>query len=192
MGNLESAQAMEKTAEDLANEVGLNEEILRLWDAQKDHDAIARKTREDLKAIRRSLAERLHAMKTMLAQTGRSGRWASYLREHEIPRATADRYVRQHELTLVLSQEKRLSEAISPAPTDEDVRRLFRKLQSQMQKVLTNQDAAFTFVIEMIYGLPGINGDVLDEGVIVFRPKEDSGPIPESLGNSAQVRVTLP
>jgi hypothetical protein len=49
------------------------------------------------------------------------------------------------------------------------------KLLPQMSRILTTQRAAFIYVVEMIHGLPGIDGDVLDDGAIVFRPKERSG-----------------
>ncbi|MGB6688526.1 MAG: hypothetical protein WBE76_11845 [Terracidiphilus sp.] len=151
----------------------INQEIGRLWSAQKDRDATARRTREELKALRRSLAEHLHEMKGLLVQTGRGGRWASYLREHRIPRATADRYVNLHESTLASSGEKRLTEAI-PTSTEERVHLLFGKLLPRLRSVLTTQEAAFLFVCELICGLPDIQGDVTDSGAEVFRPAEES------------------
>ena len=169
---LESGQIPE-AAGNQSSEAEVDAEIVRLWSAQKDHAAAARKTREELHAIRASLARHLHAMKTLLVQTGRGGRWTSYLHEHRIPRATADLYVRRHELTLV-PPEKRLSEAIS-VPTEEDVSRFFHKLLPQMRRVLTTQSAAFSFVIELLHSVLDVDGDVLDEGVIIFRPKEGSG-----------------
>jgi hypothetical protein len=168
-------------------EAQVDAEITRLWSAQQDQAATARRTREELKAVKLTLAERLHQMKMLLVQTGRGGRWASYLREHGIPRATADRYVQKHELALMPPEPKRLSEAISK-PTDDDVQRLFQKLLPQMRRVLVTQNAAFTFVVEMIHGLPGLDGDVLDEGAIVFRPREDSESA-KSLQNGPPLQV---
>ena len=153
------------------SESEVSAEIVRLWTAQRDHAAAARQTREDLKALRRTLAERLHEMKALLVQVGRGGRWATFLRENHIPRASADRYVKLHELTLAPPEEKRLTEAISE-PTDEDVLRLFRKLLPQMRRVLITQDAAFTFAVELFHGLPRLDFDVIDEGAIIFRPKK--------------------
>ena len=164
-------------AEPRSIEAEVDAEIVRLWTAQKDHDAAARKTREELHAIRSSLAERLHAMKSLLAQAGRGGRWTSYLRENRIPRATADRYVLQHEKTLAPSEKKRPTEAFS-APTGEDLHRLFQKLVPQLLRVLTTQDAAFNFVIELYHSVPGLDGDVTDDGVIIFRSRENPAPMP--------------
>jgi len=160
-----------------SDETQVDAEIIRLWSAQRDQAATVRKTREELKALRCNLAERLHAMKTLLVQTGRGGRWASYLREHRIPRATADRYVQQHELTSAPPEQKRLSEAFI-APTGEDVERLFQKLASQLLRVLTTQGAAFSFVIELLHNVPGVDGDVTDDGVIIFRPGGNPVPMP--------------
>jgi hypothetical protein len=95
-----------------------------------------------------------------------------YLRDHGIPRARADRFVKQHEPTLTPSVDKCLTEAIW-VPTDENVGRLFRKVLPEMRRVLVTQDAAFFFVVQLIHNLPGIDGEVLDDGAIVFRPKED-------------------
>lgn len=165
------------------SESNVDAEIARLWSAHKDRAVTARDAREELKVLRRNLAQRLHEMKSLLVQTGRSGKWASYLRERKIPRATADRYVKEHELTLTPLGENLLTEAIS-APTEEDVLRLFRKLLPQMRRVLVTQEAAFTFATELFHGLPAIDFDVIDEGAIIFRPKEGSGSLtstPDSL-----------
>lgn len=158
-------------------EAEINAQIAALWSAQKDQAANARRTRDELKAVRAQLGERLHHMKASLVQSGRVGRWASYLRENRIPRATADRYVNRHEATLAPSSEKRLTEAIS-VPTEQDVYQLVRKLLPQMLRVLTTQEAAFTFVVEMVCGLPGIHGDVTDAGAMVFRPEENLVSVP--------------
>ena len=184
VGTLEGDQITE-VAVTCSDETQVDAEITRLWSAHQDQAATARQTREELKGLRRSLAERLHAMKTLLVQTGRGGRWASYLREHRIPRATADRYVNQHELTSAPPQQKRLTGAIS-APTDEDVERLFHQLEPQLLRVLTTQNAAFSFVIELFHSMPGVDGDVTDDGVIIFRPKEGSGTVPIPQASSAQ------
>ena len=159
-------------------EAEVNQQIAHLWSVQKEQAAAARRTKEELKILRRNLAERLHEMKSLLVQSGRGGRWASYLRGHKLPRATADRYVQQHEATLAPAEKKRLSEAFS-APTEEDVHRLFKKLLPNMRRVLTTQEAAFMFVAEMICGLPGILGDVTDAGAQVFRPEEEAISMPK-------------
>jgi hypothetical protein len=68
-------------------EATLSSEITVLWSAHQDGKAVAKRTRAELKAIRHSLGERLHAMKALLARSGRSGQWSAFLRESRIPRA---------------------------------------------------------------------------------------------------------
>jgi hypothetical protein len=51
------------------DEAQVDAEIVQLWSAQQDRAAAASKTRDELKALRRDLADRLHAMKTLLVQT---------------------------------------------------------------------------------------------------------------------------
>ncbi len=89
--SIQGVDQVEEAGETSESEVGT--EIARLWTAQRYHAAAARRTREELKALRRSLSERLHEMKTLLVQVGRGGRWATFLRKRHIPRASADRYV---------------------------------------------------------------------------------------------------
>jgi hypothetical protein len=149
----------------------LAQEIAALWSAQRDHAATARRTREELKFLRRNLGERLHQMKALLVQTGRGGRWSGYLREQQIPRASADRLVQRHEQMLVPVGENRLNEAI-PTSIEEEIEALFQKLRPTLLKVLTTQEAAFKFICEMVSGLPGVDGDVTDDAVLVFRPAE--------------------
>lgn len=101
-------------------EIRLGAEIDSLWSAHKDSKAAARRTREELRTLRRDLGEKLHTMKSLLALTGRSGRWAAYLRSHQLPSATVDRYVREHE-AILFPQSNRLSEALSE-PSEDEVR----------------------------------------------------------------------
>jgi len=163
-------QQMAEACHDETAEVVLTEEIATLWSAQRDHAAAARRTREELKTLRRDLGQRLHAVKVLLVQTGRGGRWAAYLREQRIPRATANRLVQRHEETLQPVTEKRLSETISPS-IEQEIEALFKKLRPQLLKVLTTQEAAFQFVVEMLW-LPGVDGDVTDKGALIYRPGE--------------------
>jgi len=129
-------------------------------------------------------------MKSLLVQTGRGGSWASCLREHRIPRATADRYVHQHEATMAPIEENRLNEAI-PLSTEDVVRTFFDKMLPRLQRALPNQEAVFLFVCELVIGLPGVKGDVTDEGAVIFRPAEDAvvtAPVEDTV---AQVLVAV-
>jgi hypothetical protein len=160
-------------AEERESEVSLSKEIVALWSTHQDGKASAKRTREDLKAIRSDLGERLHAMKALLARTGRGGQWASYLRQHRIPRTTADRCVRDHEENLNPGSKKGTSGAISE-PTEADVTKFFERLLPRLRSALATQQAVFDFVCHLLFDLPGVHGDVTDSAVEIYRPEQKS------------------
>jgi hypothetical protein len=137
-------------------ETRLRAEIDSLWSAQKNSKAAVRRNREELKTLRRDLGEKLQTMKSLLVRTGRSGRWAAYLRSHKLPRATADRYVREHEATL-LPQSNRLTEAVSE-PSEDDISQFVQKLLPRLRRVLTTNEAVYHFFDELILHLPPVDG----------------------------------
>lgn len=116
----------------------LTEEICSLWAAHQETNTAAKRTKDELKVVKRDLAEKLHAMKSLLTRTGRGG-WSGYLRSQKLPRATADRYVSRHESLLIPPAEKRLSEAITET-TEDGIRRLVRSLLPKLRPLLTSRD----------------------------------------------------
>src|ERR1017187_2898401 len=72
-------------------------EIATLWTAHQTCKFAVQRTTLELKDLRRNLGERLWSMKCILARSGRAGKWAAYLRTHQLPRATADRYISLHQ-----------------------------------------------------------------------------------------------
>jgi hypothetical protein len=168
-GNHQSVEAAECEPAERA----LAQEIGALWSAQRNQAAAVRRTRAELKTLRRDLGQRLHQMKSLLVQTGRGGSWSGYLREHRIPRATADRLVQRHEQALVPVGENRLNEAI-PTSIEQEIEAFFQKLRPRLLKVLTTQEAAFDFVCKLVCGLPGVDGDVTDDAALIFRPGKSS------------------
>ena len=153
------------------SEVSLSKEITALWSAHQDGKASAKRTKEDLKAIRRDLGERLHAMKTLLARTGRGGQWTSYLREHKISRTTADRWSREHEESRNPGSTKRTDGAITD-PTADDVKKFFQRLLPRLRSTLTTYDAVYYFVHEMHFKLPNCNSEMTDQGILVLGPTQ--------------------
>jgi hypothetical protein len=91
---LESAQA-ESEIEDR-----LKDEIRSLWSVHRVGKARAQPTKEQLKTLRLDLGGKLCELKATLVRTGRAGGWAAYLRSQDLPRASGERYIRQHELLL--------------------------------------------------------------------------------------------
>ena len=147
-------------------------EITALWSAHQDGKATAKRTRHELKELRRSLAERLHTMKTLLAHTGRGGQWTSYLKAHRIPRTSADRYVRDHEESLNPGSTKRPSGAITD-PTEDDVKKFFQRILPRLRCTLTSYDAVYYFVREMHFKLPNCNSEFTDMGIMVAGPTQE-------------------
>jgi hypothetical protein len=132
-------------------EANLMSEIKSLWSAHQIGKASAKHTKEELKCLRLDLGHKLCEMKSILARTGRGGGWAAYLRLHGLPRATADRYVGQHEASM-MPVTKRVRESITET-TGDDVRRLVRSLLPRLRKVLTTPSWVEWFLVEIAFQL---------------------------------------
>ena len=129
-------------------EIRLTEEIQSLWAAHRESKNASKQSKDQLKAVRDQLAEKLHAMKSLLVRTGRGSGWAAYLRSEKLARATADRYVSRHESLLNPPSEKRLTEAVSE-PTEDDIQRLVRSLLPRLRRVLTTREWVDWFAEEV-------------------------------------------
>ncbi len=136
-------------------EIGLDREIESLWSAHQEAKATAKHTREDLKSIRRNLGQKLYERKSLVVRTGRNGGWAAYLRSHGLPRASAERYIKQHE-TCIDPETNRTSGTI-PEPTEVDVRRLVCCLLPRLCKVLTTPTSMTWFVAEVTAQLAALD-----------------------------------
>jgi len=97
-------------------------DINDLWSFHVQAQNTVATTRDELKAVRQRLGERLHEMKLLLARPGRNGQWSSFLQQQSIPRSTADRLVAGHERSLA-PETNCVSDAI-PKPTKQDIQRL--------------------------------------------------------------------
>lgn len=139
--------------EDASTEFNLSEKIPALWVAHRESKVAAKRSRQDLAEVRRQLAEELYRMKSLLARTGRSGLWSSFLRRHKIPRTTADRLASSHEASLKSASGNCPSDAISE-PMEVQVHRLIQRIYPQIAKVVTSKEAAFAFVCEILGKLP--------------------------------------
>jgi hypothetical protein len=127
---------------DSQNELG--EAITNLWSAHVNAKNAARATNEELRALRAKLGEQLCRMKGVLAKPGCDGQWSGFLREHNIPRATADRLVARHQLSLI-PDVNCVTEDVSD-PTDEDVQRLFIAVWPKLRRTLRSQQSLQLFV----------------------------------------------
>jgi hypothetical protein len=133
-------------------ETALADEIKELWSSQKRKSASLRRSRVELETLRNGLAERLHTYKDLLVRTGRNGKWSEFLRQENIPRATADRYVEKWKLSKSPKTEKRLTEAF-PAPSKEEIARMVKKLTPKLERVLTTPDSVALFMADLAAAL---------------------------------------
>jgi hypothetical protein len=129
-------------------EAKLASDITSLWAAHQTTTATAKRTKEALEDLRLDLGWKLSEVKSLLVRTGRSGGWSAYLRSHNLPRATVERYIRRFE-ALANSEKNRLSDTISE-PSEDDVRRLVRRLLPRLRKVLTTPGSVSLFVDEVV------------------------------------------
>ena len=152
---------------DFENETALSVEITKLWDHHVSLQRNAQGTREELREIRAGLGNALFGMKRLLASPGRGGQWSAFLRERNIARATADRLVRAHQLSL--RQLNCVDEAIPDSP-EVAARALIRKLWPRLRAVLTTHEHVFCFVRDLsaLYG-ESIR-ELRPEGVLVLKP----------------------
>jgi hypothetical protein len=122
----------------------LGEKIARLWFAHVNAKNAARATNEELRALRAKLGEQLCRMKGVLAKPGCDGQWSGFLREHNIPRATADRLVARHQRSLN-PDENCVTEDVSE-PTEEEVQRLFIAVWPRLRRTLRSRQSRQLFV----------------------------------------------
>jgi hypothetical protein len=136
---------------DAAIESKIDEAIASLWSAHRSAKWTAKQTKLELQDIRQQLGERLWVMKSILVRNGRSGGWAAYLRSHRLPRATADRYVDQHQGSLAPAA-NRPTEAVLEH-TVEDVKKLVQRLIPRLRRILTTQELVAEFLYQVVQQL---------------------------------------
>lgn len=76
--------------------------------------------------------------------TGCDGQWSGFLREHHIPRTTADRQVARHQRSLD-PDANRLSEAVSE-PTEYEIQKLFASVWPKLQRTLRSRESLAVFI----------------------------------------------
>jgi hypothetical protein len=133
--------------EELQDETALANEITELWSSQKRKSLSLRRSRQELETLRTSLSNRLYDLKHLLARPGREGKWTEFLRQQDIPRTTADRYVDKWKRS-ISPLEKRTSGAIEE-PTAEEIAQLVKKLRPKLVSLLTTPDSINLFMAEL-------------------------------------------
>jgi hypothetical protein len=133
--------------EELQHETALAGEIKALWSSQKFGTLSLRSSRKELEEIRTSLSKRLYNLKHLLVRTGREGKWTEFLRQQDIPRTTADRYVDKWKRS-ISPLEKRTSGAIEE-PTAEEIAQMVKKLRPKLVRQLTTRGSINLFMAEL-------------------------------------------
>lgn len=126
-------------------EAQLTTEVRDLWKSHNQARGVVRKSREELKVIRTTLAERLHELKGILCRPGRGGAWSAFVEAHQIARSTADRLVACHEKAVAVEDGNCPSEQIQE-PTDVIIRRYVAGWWPKLRKVLTTPEAVDIFI----------------------------------------------
>jgi hypothetical protein len=148
----------------------LGDEIASLWSAHMNAKTTVRATNEELRAIRAKLGEQLHEMKQMLVSPGRDGQWSGFLREHGIPRATADRLVARHQAALNPNTNC-VSESVSD-PADEEVQKLFNSWWPKLRRVVRTPQSLYRFIDLLTLTYDGACRCVTDKGIFLLKPAE--------------------
>ena len=167
-------------------ETKLTAEIVELWGKHKDGKTAARRTRAELKTLKRELSAKLHIMKTILVRTGRGGGWAAYLRLQHLPVTTADRYVAQHEASLAPPAEKDPTGEL----TVDEVRQLAKKLLRNVSRLLSTQELVYEFMHTLIWGIDVAEMSYTDAGFEI--PKVGSDDAPEADMQAAELANPAP
>jgi hypothetical protein len=147
----------------------LGQAINTLWSDHIRLSADHKKSARELRQVRLVLAERLHAMKSLLSRPGRNGQWRSWLRERGIARTTADRLVARHAETLGADNENVPTGAIPASIHDGEGAKLAEHLWPDLKNILSTN----AFVIDFIGGIArvsGINHQWRSKGVMIFHP----------------------
>jgi hypothetical protein len=154
--------------DDGAIENQLTKEISTLWSSHVRLSADRKATAKELRLIRGSLAERLHAMKSLLSRPGRLGQWRRWLRQQGIPRSTADRLASRHAETLVGENGNVPTGAISE-PGEANAEKLAKNVWLRFGKLLTTHESILRF-IGCIVTASGVAHEQREEGLVIFNP----------------------
>jgi hypothetical protein len=140
------------TPDDIQKETALAGEISELWSSHQGQQSSLRRSRGELQQLRTKLAERLYEYKNLLARTGRGGRWTEYLRQTNISRTTADRYIEKWKASSSPRPAKRPSGAIDE-PTNEEIAEMVKNLRPKLQRLLPTPNSVALFLTALAAAL---------------------------------------
>ncbi|MGD0694787.1 MAG: hypothetical protein ABSB82_08015 [Terriglobia bacterium] len=161
------------------------DEIAQLWTVHVQAKGVVRKTREEMKAVRQRLSERLSEIKPLLVRPGRSGQWSAWLKERGISRASADGLVRRY--AAALPGHESTHEEISNPP-DDSAENLAKVVWSRLKKVLATDQSAIDF-IGCLVTASGVAHEQRDDGLVIFNPVPKAA---DQLSDSAPATDPIP
>lgn len=157
------------------DEATLSAEITQLWQVHQDCQSAIKQEAQQFRSLRSELGNLLHQMKGLLAKPGRSGGWSAWLKERRIPRATADRLVAKHELSLN-PDGNCLTEQLSE-PTEQEIQILFDKIAPKLRKALPTKASAYKFIDMLTASFERVDRRDTEEGILVLKPAAHSEPV---------------
>lgn len=119
--------------------------IRQLLSEQVERASTAKRTKAELKTIRKQLGAELFALKEHLACAGRNGRWTGFLASVRISRSSADRYVAEHRASASPELLNGTTGAVSVA-TEQSVEQLVKQVAPKLLKALKTSTAITEFV----------------------------------------------
>lgn len=148
-------------------EAQLVNDIGELWQIHSQAQGTLRKTRDELKLMRTTLAERLFELKSILSCPGRAGQWSSFLGSKGIPRTSADRLVSAHEKSL--GQDRNGSSGATKKLSDDGIAQVAKTTWARLGKQLGTHEAIYQFFSKLIIE-SGIPFDTFDDGILILLP----------------------
>ena len=150
-------------------ETKLAQEIEQLWSVHSQAQTVFGRTKQELGALRLELGRRLYEMKVLLACPGRAGKWSQFLSAQRIPRASADRYAKTYEITLIPPAEIASSEAIQQSP-EEPARKVLESIWPKLRQLLTDPEIAYQFLCAVVGRCGTLQAEITDSGIAVRKP----------------------
>lgn len=148
----------------------LTDQIVQLWQVHCDYQTSIKHKTQEFRSLRAELGKQLAEMKQVLVKPGRNGQWSAFLKEHQIPRATADRLVQKYERSLH-PHANCLSEQLTE-PSEEEIHKLFFKVFPKLRRVLRTPQSLYRFVDLLTLSCDGTGRRVTEEGILVPKPRQ--------------------
>jgi hypothetical protein len=159
--------------EQLQNEGFVDVEIAQLWLIHNCCSSDIKSEQYRQRSVANSLGQLLHKMKSLLAMPGRMGRWSGWLKEHKIPRASADRWVNRYIEAFHLSSESPHEQI--QEPTEFDICKLFAAVWPRCEKTLTTPRSHYDFLRCYLFR-SGLKYDFSERGILLYEPGLEPAP----------------